>query len=210
VITALRLCLLAIAKEEEREDRFGDLTEAFAADKIRVGTAEARRRYRADLWSTILAIGRRRLINYIDNIAVPAIAAFLMTTVIFVGVFRDAEPWWAKGGFATNPGYFETVNRVDYPICEAWPKDGLRETDRHLTAANTAPVLLPRSAKVLAIYCGQSLGRSAVAECTPKNCDPALSLSISDSLYTRGRAVTVRFMPKDSDNSGLYWVVWKE
>jgi len=118
MIAALTFCLSMIVSDEEREDRLGDLAEAYAQYERSAGAVMARRLHRRDLCSSILAIGRRRAGTLCDESAAPATLAILVALTGFAVMFRAAaDPWWAKSGFDRNPGYFETYNQIDYPVC---------------------------------------------------------------------------------------------
>jgi len=172
MIGALQLCLSWIAAEEEREDRQGDLDEAYARDASLFGESEARRRRRRHILSCILSIARRRAGAFLQNRALPATAATLIALTGYVSLSRvTAETWWIKSGFERNPGYFVSENEIDYPVCEV--QDG-EAPGSHVTKTWSHVVLVPASARITKVYCGA----------------PGEPILLSDDNYTRGRVLT--------------------
>jgi hypothetical protein len=171
------------------EDRLGDLAEIYADNVRRLGVAQARRCYRRDLCSCIAATARSRVGELINHSGLAGITAVLIAAVGFAEVgHATGGSWWAKSGFAQNPGYLVTENQINYPVCEPWTGHS-NEAGHHVTAANSQAVLLPRTANVTKVYCESAGGE----------------VSFSDSTYTRGRALTLT-----SANDVRYWVVWND
>ena len=182
---ALTFCLSLIASDDEREDRLGDLAECYSDYLATLRPEEARRLYRRDLLSCIVATAKRRLGDFFDRTALPCLTAMLIAVTGFVCFARAAGPtWWELRGFERNPGYLVTENRIDYPVCTR-NQDG-DSPGTHRTEAKTRTVLLPRSARIVRIDC------------------PAGRGAISDNTYTSARAVTA------TGNDIRYLVVWRE
>ena len=162
-------CLAFVTPDDEREDRLGDLAEAYAQDVLRVGEREAGRR-RRHIWSCILSAASRRAAGLLQNQALPATAAVLIALTGYASLVRaTAETWWIKSGFERNPGYFISANPIDYPLCGNGAEQG-----RHVAEARDHVLLLPRKAR---IYCRVA------------------PIRFSDDNYTKGRVLTaaVRF-----------------
>jgi len=183
MICALQRCLSWIVAEEERDDREGDLDEAYARDAVLFGEHVAWRRRRRHILSYILSIAHRRSGAFLQERPLPATAATLIALTGYASLSRvTAETWWIKSGFERNPGFFVSENEIDYPVCEI---QGQEEPGSHVTKAWSHVVLLPRSARIAKVYCGA----------------PGERIRLSDDNYTMGRVLTAQV--------GLR-VVWKD
>ncbi len=179
--------LLAFAAtDDEREDRLGDLEEAYAHDLSQFGERAARRRQTRHILSCLLSIARRRTGDFLQDQVLPAVAALLIALTGYSSLSRaTAETWWIKSGFERNPGYFVSDNEIDYPVCQTVSAAG-----RHVTEVRSRAIVLPSSARIVGVSCSE----------------PASPAWLSDTNYTRGRALTVA----GPDAPARFWIQWED
>ena len=131
--------------------------------------------------------------------------------------------WWERSGFLAYPGNFVRVSDNHYRLCRPWPKAGIAAADPLAQLASRGgwitgkrdsnfAVLLPRTARVTAIYCGAADAPSPPGECTNAHCPETIHAMVDDSVYTRGRGVifNVRDLtasPGQRTNVA-FWVTW--
>ena len=185
-LTLAQRCLAQVATDEEREDRLGDLAEAYAHDVSLFGEREARRRRERHVLSCLLSIAARRIGDFLQDQVLPATAALLIALTGYASLSRaTAETWWIKSGFERNPGYFVSDNEIDYPVCQT-----TSAVSRHVTEVRSRVVVLPNSARIVGVSCSE----------------PASSAWLSDTNYTRGRALVV----VGSDAPARFWIHWED
>ncbi|MBB6254771.1 hypothetical protein [Nitrospirillum iridis] len=236
-----RLCLTLVASTHEVEDRMGDLEESYVNALASLGPEVALRRYRRDIASSILAIAYRRLeslilLRFLDR------GRLLVSMVVAAGAFALCcgtlaalvpPPWWAQAGLPIYPGQFRGFNPPDYPVCQAWTDyQGNNRMARDLYrrgvhvlpiatqdavrsgAGRNLSVLLPRTAKVVAIYCGTARQSAPIEECSRGGCDAGAAPFIEDSAYANGRVLTLgmatRSTAAEDHVTGHFWVAWQD
>jgi len=182
----LSAILSLLADDAEREDRLGDLIEAYAQDVALLGEPMARRRARRHMLSCILSSAFRRSGELLQDQVLPATAAILIALTCYGSLVRaTAETWWVKSGFERNPGYFVSENRIDYPVCQSPVTAG-----RHVTEVQAHAVVIPSSARITGISCSE----------------PISSGWLSDDNYTRGRVLTVA----GSEAPSRFRIIWDD
>jgi hypothetical protein len=134
--------------------------------------------------------------------------------------------WWKASGFVSYPGTFVRVGDNDYWLCRPWakrPPQTFQDPRAHLTARfgtvtgnrqSNFAVLLPGTARITAIFCGDAPASHALGECTGSHCAVPAHFQIEDLVYTRGRGVTfsVRARPaKPEQRTDVgFWVAWTD
>jgi len=133
--------------------------------------------------------------------------------------------WWVQSGFQSYPGTFERVATDNYPLCRPWREadpGAHREAGVHVASRFGAvagakqsnfAVLLPKDARVTAVYCGAAPAASPLADCSVIRCPVAAHVQVEDSIFTRGRGLefSVR-RPGAVDGARTdvgFWVYWK-
>ena len=116
------------------------------------------------------------------------------------------------------------MGKNDYWLCRPWAKASpqtFHNTGAHLTARfgtvtgnrqSNFAVLLPDTARITAIFCGDAPASHALGECTRAHCAVPAQFQIDDGVYTRGRGVTFRVRapsakPDQRTDVG-FWVSW--
>lgn len=159
--------LSLLATGDERDDRLGDIEEAYTRDLLLFGEQEAKRTRLRHALSCLLSIARRRTGLFLQDQVLPATAATLIALTGYGCLSRvTSETWWIRSGFARNPGYFVSENQAEYSVCE--PFEGGKPGGR--------VALVPKSARIIRVYCDT----------------PGQTIRISDDNYTRGRVLTAR------------------
>ena len=138
----------------------------------------------------------------------------------YIVVQLSPDSWWFQSGLDTSPGDFVAALPVDYPVCASW-KTRSADFARHdwelMEASSRQPIagnsqmnrglLLPKTAKVVKIYCA-----AGDSECSWAKCNPPMTIYASDSLYTRGRALVLTLInnaaPGRQRTSVHVWVLW--
>jgi hypothetical protein len=156
-----------------------------------------------------------RVVQIFLGLSALAFAAFVVNTLL------SPPRWWQLSGLETDPGNFVAQRPVDYPVCAPW-QDRTADFARRewqMTEAVTARaigggdainlgVLLPKSARVLKIYCA-----TGTDECSWASCDPPLTFLAMDSLYTRGRTLIMTMSnqsPRKGQKAQVHlWVFWQ-
>lgn len=173
---------------------------------------------------------RWRWIVRIVLLAVAAAIAFSFVSSVV------PPPWWVLSGLPVSPGDFVRTNAVDYPICDPWESNGapaatlipnppgatsgLQISERHsplrLIAGSEVNlgIVLPKGAEVVRLLCGSSSPPLAPSECSRQGCALPLTALVTDNLYTRGRAVVITLVTRQSvshvsDFTGHVWIVWR-
>ncbi|MEA1652930.1 hypothetical protein UAJ10_28435 [Nitrospirillum sp. BR 11164] len=238
-----RLCLMLVATPDEVEDRMGDLEESYANALAALGPEAALHRYRRDIASCILAIASRRLENlvllrFLDRgRLLVSLAVITLAFTVCYGIMSVLvpNPWWIRAGLHSYPGQFRGINLPDYPVCQAWTDyqgrsrlaRDLRGPGVHVAevitrgvvrqgAEQDLSILLPRTAKVTAIYCGITrLGatKAAVEECSRGGCGTGVAAFVDDSAYAKGRVLTLAMSTRSRDPEGVtghFWVAWRD
>ncbi len=161
------------------------------------------------------------------------VAGIAATWFVFSSLMTP--PWWAQSGLPADPGNFVARLPVDYPFCADWSvsENGvmhdqmmadLKRPGVQVTTATTADavpaggrtnlgLLLPRSAKILKVYCASAADQSAMLECSGARCSPPMSTLVEDNDHRRGRALIVTFLnPLASAPPvrGHLWVIWQK
>jgi hypothetical protein len=223
------------------EDRMGDLEESYVNALASLGPEVALRRYRRDIASSILAIAYRRLetlilLRFLDRgrllvSMVVAASAFALCCGTMTALVPP--PWWAQAGLPIHPGQFLGFNPPDYPVCQAWTDyQGNNRMARDLYrpgihvlpiatqdavrsgAGQNLSVLLPRTAKVVAIYCGTARRSAPIEECSRGGCDAGVTPFVEDSAYANGRVLTLtmatRSTAPEDHVTGRFWVAWQD
>ena len=132
--------------------------------------------------------------------------------------------WWKASGFTSYPGTFVRIGQNDYWLCRPWAKrvpQTFQDPGAHLTARfgtvvgtkqSNFAVLLPDTARITAIFCGDAPAAQALGECTGSHCAVPAQFQIDDGIYTRGRGVmfSVRARPANSEQRTDvgFWVAW--
>jgi hypothetical protein len=132
--------------------------------------------------------------------------------------------WWKASGFLTYPGTYVRVAPDNYWLCRPWPRHALPVVRGTLVATRFGSVLgaeqtnfavlLPQTARVTAIYCGDAAPSSPLLECSGTHCAQPAHFQVEDGIYTLGRGVTFSVRAKTSNpaqrtNVG-FWVMWSE
>ncbi|WP_044563786.1 hypothetical protein [Azospirillum sp. B4] len=236
-----RLCLMLVATPDEVEDRMGDLEESYVNALASLGPEAALDRYRRDIASCVLAIASRRfenlvLLRFLDRgRLLLSLAVVILAGAVCYGMMSVLvpNPWWAQAGLPIYPGQFQGFNPSDYPVCQAWTDyQGNNRMARDLyrrgvhvlpiatqdavrsRAGQNLSVLLPRTAKVVAIYCGTARQSAPIEECSRGGCDAGLAPFIEDSAYANGRVLTLgmatRSTAPEDHVTGHFWVAWQD
>jgi hypothetical protein len=186
----LERCLCLVASEAERDDRLGDLQEAYWHDLRKMGISAAGRRHQREVLSAIASIARRRL-QYVLVEETPIFSVAILITLLGLGCFAraTAETWWSQRGLERNPGYFVSVNPIDYPVCESIG-NGPPKAGKHASELRNNIALVPASAHIAGTYCSA----------------PVAAEGWSDNKYTQGRV----FILSDARTTARVWVIWND
>ena len=152
--------------------------------------------------------------------------AAITAAALTVTVFRYLEPrsWWAQSGLPSDPGNFVAMRKVDYPVCAPWrgAMAGALRSAAHVETATARAVdpkgagvnlgfLLPKTARIAAVYCATVGNAGKAAECSTEGCDPPVRALVMDSLYTRGRALVVTLIGRGARPADVrLWVIWAD
>jgi hypothetical protein len=133
--------------------------------------------------------------------------------------------WWKQSGFTSYPGTYVRMRSGNYWLCRPWNgrmpesrKDAqTKMTARFGTVTGTKEsnfaVLLPRTARVTAIYCGAAPASHTLGECAGTHCALPAHFQVEDGLYTLGRgvifSVRMRAAKPDSRSDVGFWVAWR-
>jgi hypothetical protein len=133
--------------------------------------------------------------------------------------------WWKASGFTSYPGTFVRVGQSDYWLCRPWanasPRNfgvaGANVTARFGTITGAGQsnfaVLLPRTARITAIFCGDAPASWPLGECSGRHCAVPAQFQIDDGVYTKGRgvmfSVRARAAKPDQRTDVGFWVIWR-
>jgi hypothetical protein len=169
----------------------------------------------------------------LDPVAMPdrpprpvrALIAIAAPLPILALMYLAPMSWWKASGFITYPGTYVRVAPDNYWLCRPWPQHALpavgdastRVTARFgsvLGARQTNfAVLLPKTARVTAIYCGDAPPSSPLAECSGTHCAQPALFQVEDGFYTMGRGITfnvrVKTAKPDQRTNVGFWVMWR-
>jgi len=133
--------------------------------------------------------------------------------------------WWKASGFLAYPGTYVRISPDNYWLCRPWPRRGLpvpQDSSTHMATRfgsvfgdrqGNFAVLLPQTAEVTAIYCGDAMPSSPLAECSGTHCAQPANFQIEDGIYTLGRGVTFSVRAKTANPAQRtdvgFWVMWR-
>jgi len=152
-----------------------------------------------------------------------ALAAACAVAIIFM--LLPPPSWWAGSGFGSDPGNFIRKHAIDYPLCAAWPAGSIampRLSTSHVESRTgllngadegNFALLLPKSARVTAVYCASAAPSHPLSECSLTRCAPPVRALVEDNLYTHGRGIIFSFRNRtaraDPSTHVGFWVVWR-
>ena len=160
-------------------------------------------------------------------IALVAAAGAWFTFSVFV-----QNTWWSASGMSSDPGTFRAKLPLDYEFCAPWSNDGeasaraeARKSGAQLITVKTKlpvagggqenlGVVLPKSARILKVWCGVTPEGFALRECSPARCNPPMTILVENNMYSQNRAMVATFVNAARNGMrparGTLWVVWKD
>ena len=152
------------------------------------------------------------------------LAAIIAAIPILALMNLTPMSWWKQSGFDTYPGTYVRMTGDAYWICKPWngrtPETRKDAATKMATAFGTVTgqvesnfaVLLPRTARVTAVYCGAAAPSHPLAECAGTHCAEPAHFQIEDGVYTLGRGVIFSARMKsakpDQATKVGFWVMW--